>query len=1041
MKKKFKKKKYIVLIKLKNMSLSKLTSFLNKRKVISGEYNLQSIAGPKFNKNGKYYIKSEKDFESFLKIYKDVLKSGTSLHFLEPPFKPERLFNFESSFNNYNVAKIDLDFAYDYDAKLEKSNKQELIKHKYDHTQIKKIVSCYISHLSKYVDLDDKISFPNEFDSINEGLRIILLERKEGYISVRKDTKKCKDGIHIIIPTFAFPIPVLHQVRQDLLKDSKFIKIISDIKQNNKIEDVLDESVISKNAWFLYGSGKAMSDPYTITKIYKLKLNKDTGELKVVSLKSDEISSYTSNQLETVHKLSNFGIKQTVPMLDASKLDELEELYGEEGNYSQQLQNKNEFEKAIGINSHLNLKSDSVKKPESPSITLHNLEAILDCLKDERASNYADWWKIGQALYNIDWHRGIVAFVNFSKRCMDKFDQNEIKKIWRTYEKNYLNNRYQFNIKYLKDLALADNKKKYKKIADVLMVDILTKIIDIFREDIYKKKIGDSTLSKEIKKIIDTDSSMNFVSIENKHWYYYENHKWILDSEGNKIKMYLKDKVLSIFKKYYHNCCDTHKHIQNKKDKIKFREDQCQERSNDTMDDLLNSNISEINSDIQTVEQESQNINQLILQQTIIEERLKVANRLVTYLEDSAKRTTLVKELATEFYDANFYKNLDCNPNVFHCINGVFDLELGEFRDGVPSDMVTISSNNVYIDDELRYSDPEYIQHDREFNDFLDKILPDEELKEYMLNIWAIALSGKSIKQTCNVCTGTGSNGKTVNFELLELVFGEYFSTASPALLTKGRNDANAPSPAVANLRGKRLVCCSEPDEKEPIKTGVMKEMTGGDRLVGRHLNMPPIEFKPQHLIFFLCNDKPDIESTDEGTWRRIRVTPYLSKFCDIDNSKLKNPKKYKFHYEKDNTIKEKFDLWKEVVLNELIRRYIELKGKNFNIELPKLVKEAIDDYKSIHNVYETFKKDCLHKSAGERLQSGDAFDAFKQHAEQCNQKIRNINRNTFITEMTRVLGKLKGGNKYWKDWAIVENYEDDEDDDEENVSDSEDDN
>ena len=84
------------------MSLSKLTTFLNKRKVINGEYNLQSIAGPKFNKNGKYYIKSEKDFESFLKIYKDVLKSGTSLHFLEPPFKPERLINFDSSFNNYN---------------------------------------------------------------------------------------------------------------------------------------------------------------------------------------------------------------------------------------------------------------------------------------------------------------------------------------------------------------------------------------------------------------------------------------------------------------------------------------------------------------------------------------------------------------------------------------------------------------------------------------------------------------------------------------------------------------------------------------------------------------------------------------------------------------------------------------------------------------------------------------------------------------------------------------------------------------------------
>ena len=103
------------------------------------------------------------------------------------------------------------------------------------------------------------------------------------------------------------------------------------------------------------------------------------------------------------------------------------------------------------------------------------------------------------------------------------------------------------------------------------------------------------------------------------------------------------------------------------------------------------------------------------------------------------------------------------------------------------------------------------------------------------------------------------------------------------ALLTKGRNDANNASPAVANLRGKRLIC-SEPDEKEPIKTGVMKELTGGDKLVGRHLHMPPIEFKPQHTIFFACNDPPEVQTTDEGTWRRIRVIPFISKFVDKDS-------------------------------------------------------------------------------------------------------------------------------------------------------------
>ena len=61
---------------------------------------------------------------------------------------------------------------------------------------------------------------------------------------------------------------------------------------------------------------------------------------------------------------------------------------------------------------------------------------------------------------------------------------------------------------------------------------------------------------------------------------------------------------------------------------------------------------------ISSLEKSKQNINQLIINQSIVEERIKVANRLVTYLEDSAKRSNLVKELATEFYDKNFYKNL-----------------------------------------------------------------------------------------------------------------------------------------------------------------------------------------------------------------------------------------------------------------------------------------------------------------------------------------------------------------------------------------------
>lgn len=1022
---------------MSNNKIKKVTTLLDKRRVFdTRKFNLQSLAGPNFG-NGKFYIKSNEDFTTFIKHYYDYcFVDNNKCYFLEPPFNVKNLFNYDDTYKEHNVIKIDLDFRYKYDANLEKTNKDELLTHRYTKKQIKTIINLYFTELSKYVDLRKPISFPTEYNTILEGIEVILMERPTAYINIRREAKLVKDGIHILIPEFVFPCIILHKVRHSLLKNVKFIDTINEINQTNSIADVLDETVISKNAWFLYGSGKPTSEPYKITQVYKFKEVKESN-YKFTKIK--DLKSITKDIKALIYKLSNFGVKQIVSPIEEGLIDRLKlDMPTLSGN--SETGDKEKFNKILGIKNDINYKDVSVIKPESPSITLDFLNKILSCLKPKRAENYEDWWKIGQALYNIDWLKGYSAFDTFSKKCPSKYNEEACKDIWRLFERNHMNNKYQFNIKYLKDMAFIDNKTKFKKISDFITLTILNGIIDIFRQPMYAKKIGDSTLSQEIKKLIDADNSMNFVAIENKQWYYYDKHKWIVDIEGNMIKLYIKNKILSIFKIYYNNCCEKNKAIQNDIDNIKVNEahQEAQQNNINSMDELLSSNINDLSQGMESMELGRQNVQEMILNQSIMEERMRVSHRLVTYLEDSAKRSNLVKELATEFYDANFYRLLDTNMNVFHCSNGVYDLEMCEFRGGVPDDMVTISSNNNYISDEVRYGDPEYQQYDEELNDFLDKIFPIREMKEYMMDLWALSLSGKTILQTFNVCTGSGSNGKSVNFELLSEVFGDYYCTASPALLTKSRNDANAASPALAVLIGKRIVCTEEPDENENIKTGVMKDAVSGTPITCRELHKPQKTFTPQYMMFFNCNDKPDIESTDDGTWRRIRVSPYVSKFCDFNDTRLNNPK-YKYHFAKESTIKSKFHHWKEVFLNELFRRFKKLKENDFKIVLPELVQTAINDYKTGYNIYETFKSHCLTKHSGERLSLIDAFDAFKQNADQCNQRIRNINRNTFQTEMTRVLGAPKGGsNKYWKDWMIIESYGDDDDDNEDSESDTE---
>ena len=79
-----------------------------------------------------------------------------------------------------------------------------------------------------------------------------------------------------------------------------------------------------------------------------------------------------------------------------------------------------------------------------------------------------------------------------------------------------------------------------------------------------------------------------------------------------------------------------------------------------------------------------------------------------------------------------------------------------------------------------------------------------------------------------------------------------------------------------------------EPWKGEKINEGIMKEITGGDPLQCRALFKESITFIPQFTLVVCTNHLFDINTDDDGTWRRIRVCDYVSKFVssvDISTS------------------------------------------------------------------------------------------------------------------------------------------------------------
>jgi putative DNA primase/helicase len=115
-----------------------------------------------------------------------------------------------------------------------------------------------------------------------------------------------------------------------------------------------------------------------------------------------------------------------------------------------------------------------------------------------------------------------------------------------------------------------------------------------------------------------------------------------------------------------------------------------------------------------------------------------------------------------------------------------------------------------------------------------------------------------------------------------------------------------------------------EPSKDTKINEGVMKELTGGDPVQGRALYCESEIFEPQFKLVVCTNTLFEINSNDDGTWRRIRICDFMSKFID-DNEVHSDDTPYVF--KKDKSLKERLPLLAPIFMSMLVKRVFETDG------------------------------------------------------------------------------------------------------------------
>jgi P4 family phage/plasmid primase-like protien len=388
-------------------------------------------------------------------------------------------------------------------------------------------------------------------------------------------------------------------------------------------------------------------------------------------------------------------------------------------------------------------------------------------------------------------------------------------------------------------------------------------------------------------------------------------------------------------------------------------------------------------------------------------------------LKRTNDKNNIMREAAEIFYDGEFIRNMDTNKYLMCFNNGVVDFANKVFREGYPEDYITKTTKINYLPAEEVTSETatDYKQTIQQIQEFMNKLFPIADLNKYMWDHLASCLIGANKNQTFNVYHGSGSNGKSILADLMSATLGEYKGTVPITLVTDVRGKIGGTSDEVLKLKGVRYAVMQEPSKGVKLNEGIMKELTGGDPLQARGLYSESEIFEPQFSLVVCTNNLFDIESNDDGTWRRIRKCDFKSKFID-EGETYSDDTPYIFT--KDKSLKDKLPSFAPVFASLLVNRAFQTGGI---VEDCATILQASNKYRNGQDHINAFIQEMILRTNDnkDKIGKGGLAQGFKQWFEQ-SQGSRKVPKGDELFEaMTKKFGSPQTKDGKWHGIKFVE--------------------
>ena len=657
-----------------------------------------------------------------------------------------------------------------------------------------------------------------EYLQVPPKVEIFVMEKRKPTLDVKGN--RMKSGIHIVVPDIATTSNVEQSVRRNLLKTVS--TFFPNLPLNEGWDKVYDDAVVKRSVnWMLYGSRKGddNSRPYEMKYI----VNYEGGEVSV-NTKLPEVTAALIKRLsirrhdEDETPMTEKGRETYAGVSQEPRISGGRAVTPARGRPA--ARSEKPSSRASSANGRL---IRQIEPEEKAYLGEHVMNLSVD-----RATDYKKWEDVGQCLFNI--HPDLLdVFLDFSSQAESKYPDYEKVSIQQWNRFTFRNDGDRIGLGTLRFWSRTDNPDGYAAIESSNVERLVVAACSGTEHDVaclIYAKFRDSYKCSDFGKNV---------------WYRWSGHIWSETDSGIDLQLKLSKEIAQEFFRRSNRIA------------LELEGKQCTTEGKDDC------GICEY------CQKDSQRTGFM---------------KMYTKLKTTKFKNNVMHECRELFFDEQFTKKVDSNKDLIAFNNGVLDMsDLSNFafRNGLPEDYISFSTEIDY-DTERTYTDyPQWPAIER----FIAQVLPDPEVRTYFMRHLATCLIGGNKAQKFHILTGSGSNGKSMLMNLVSKALGDYAAVVPISLFTQKRGKSGAAAPEVIRLKGRRFVTMQEPDEKIALNTGLMKEISSCEKMYARDLFKSGCEFEVQAKFHLACNEKPEINTTDGGTWRRLVVVNYTSKFVD----------------------------------------------------------------------------------------------------------------------------------------------------------------